>query len=160
MQPTASELREREAEKDELAEVPPETNLDLQDCSEEEWRKFREQEAAKLMAAAAETPSIPSSSVVVGGSTSTMLGRLDTVTTASAASTLKSGTLTLRTQRSAAQSDMDTQDLQKMFNFSKQDLSWKVPIIAFKDKILDIVGGENFSPQFLTSQFNLVYLSR
>ena len=52
------------------------------------------------------------------------------------------------------------QDLQKMFNFHKKDLSWKVPIIKFKDKILDIVGGENISPLLLTSQFNLVYLSR
>ena len=66
----------------------------------------------------------------------------------------------MRTQRSAAQSDMDTQDLQKMFNFHKQDLSWKVPIIKFKDKILDIVGGENISPPLLTSQFNLICLSR
>ena len=143
MQPTASELREREEGRDELADVPPDTNLDLQDCSEEEWRRFREEEAAKLMAAAAETPSIPSSSVVVGGSTSTMLGRLDTVTTASTACTLKSGTLT---QRSAVPSDRDTQDLQKMFDFHKQENSWKVPIIEFKDKILDIVGGEKIGP--------------
>ena len=146
LQPTASELREREEERDELADVPPETNQDLQDCSEEEWRKFMEEQAAKLMAAAAETPSIPSSSVVGGGSTSTMLGRLDTVTTASTASTLKSGTLTTRTQRSAVQSDRDTQDLQKMYNFHNQEFAWKVPIIEYKDKILDIVGGKKISP--------------
>ena len=146
MQPTASELREREEERDELADVPPDTNLDLQDCSEEDWRKFQEEQAAKLMAAAAETPSIPSSSVVGGGSTSTMLGRLDTVTTASTASTLKTGTLTLRTQRSAVQSDRDTQDLQKMYNFQQQDFAWKVPIIEYKDMILDIVGGEKICP--------------
>ena len=90
LQPTASELREREAEKDELAEVPPETNLDLQDCSEEEWNKFRDLQTLKLMeaedTAAESVPSVIGSSTVRG---------LDTVTTASMASTLKmGGTLT------------------------------------------------------------------
>ena len=68
---------------------------------------------------------------------------VDTVTTASAASTLKSGTQ--RSTTTTLQSERDHQDLQKMFNFHKHDQSWKVPIIEFKDKILDIVGGEKIS---------------
>ena len=123
--------------RDELADVPPDTNLDLQDCSEEEWNKYRDLQTARLMEAA-DTPaeSIPS---VVGSSS--LLG-LDTVTTASMASTLRTGG-TLTTQRTTSvQSEMDHQDLQKMFDFRKQEFSWKVPIIEFKDMILNMVGGE------------------
>ena len=90
MQPTASELRKMAEPVDELADVPPDTNLDLQDCSEEEWNKFRELQTLKLMeaedTAAESVPSVIGSSTVRG---------LDTVTTASMASTLKmGGTLT------------------------------------------------------------------
>ena len=126
--------------RDELAEEPPETNLELQDCSEEEWRLYREEQAARLMQAAAESQATPSSSVQGGVST---MQAVDTVTTASAASTLKSGTQ--RSTTTTLQSERDHQDLQKMFNFHKHDQSWKVPIIEFKDKILDIVGGEKIS---------------
>ena len=126
--------------RDELAEEPPETNLELQDCSEEEWRLYREEQAARLMQAAAESQATPSSSVQGGVST---MQAVDTVTTASMASTLKSGTQ--RSTTTTLQSERDHQDLQKMFNFHKHDQSWKVPIIEFKDKILDIVGGEKIS---------------
>ena len=126
--------------RDELAEEPPETNLELQDCSEEEWRLYREEQAARLMQAAAESQATPSSSVQGGVST---MQAVDTVTTASAASTLKSGTQ--RSTTTTLQTERDHQDLQKMFNFHKHDQSWKVPIIEFKDKILDIVGGEKIS---------------
>ena len=144
MQPTASELRHMNEPRDELAEVPPDTNLDLQDCSEEEWRRYREEQAARLMEAAAKIQSTPSSSVV-GGPISTMQA-LDSVTAASAVSTMKSGTLgTLRSQRSTIVPDRDLQDLQKMFDFHKQDQSWKVPIISYKDKILDMVGGKKIN---------------
>ena len=135
--------------REELDEEPPETNLELQDCSEEQWRLYREEQAARLMQAAAESQATPSSSVQGGVST---MQAVDTVTTASAASTLMSGTL--RTQRSTTttvQSERDHQDLQKMFNFHKHDQSWKVPIIEFKDRILDIVGGEKINLKTLTS---------
>ena len=131
--------------RDELAEEPPETNLELQDCSEEEWRLYREQQAARLMEAAAESQATPSSSVQGGVST---MQAVDTVTTASAASTLKSGTL--RSNTTTVQSERDHQDLQKMFDFQKHDQSWKVPIIEFKDRILDIVGGKKINLKTLT----------
>ena len=131
--------------RDELAEEPPETNLELQDCSEEEWRLYREEQAARLMQAAAESQATPSSSVQGGVST---MQAVDTVTTASAASTLKSGTQ--RSTTTTLQSERDHQDLQKMFNFHKHDQSWKVPIIEYKDKILDIVAGEKITPLTLT----------
>ena len=56
------------------------------------------------------------------------------------------------TLENAAPSYLPTYDLsnenpgEKMFNFHEQEASFKVPIIEYKDKILDIVGGENIGP--------------
>ena len=129
--------------RDEMAENPPETNLDLQDCSEEDWNKFRQDQNMRLMEAAeTRAESIPSSSVM--GSSSTMQC-LDTVTgTAVSLRTVTGTSGTLMSRRSTtAKSDWDHLDLQKLFNFHQPSPdAWKVPIIECKDKILDMVGGK------------------
>ena len=123
--------------KDELAEVPPETNLDLQDLGEEDWSKYREEQTARLMEAAAESRVF--SEV---GPASTIQG----VNTVTAASNIKTSTSTIKSSRTgrsnAVPFERDQQNLLEMFNFENQEPSWKVPIIEFKDKILDIVGGK------------------
>ena len=122
-----------------MAENPPETNLDLQDCSEEEWNKFREVQVMRLMEAAeTQSESIPASSVM--GSSSTMQG-VDTVT--GTAASLMTVSKTTGTQRSiSSKPNWDHQDLRQLFDFNRNDFAWKVPIIDYKDKILDMIGGE------------------
>ena len=140
VQPSASELRRREEEKDELSENPPDTNRDLQDCSEEDWRKFREEQTAKLMAAPAKARAISEveeAPTIQGVDTVTSA----TASTANTASTLKSGTL----RSTAVPYERDQQNLQEIYDFSNQELSWKIPIIEYKERILDIVGGEIYS---------------
>ena len=111
LQPGAQELRMRAEARDEMAENPPETNLDLQDCSEEDWNKFRQDQNMRLMEAAeTRAESIPSSSMM--GSSSTMQG-LDTVTgTAVSLRTVTGTSGTLMSRRSTtAKSDWDHLDL-------------------------------------------------
>ena len=142
LQPGAQELRRRAEARDELAENPPETNLDLQDCSEEEWKKFRDVQVMRLMEAAeTQSESIPASSVM--GRSSTMQG-VDTVTgTAASLMTVSNTTGTLMSQRSiSSKPNWDHQDLRQLFDFNQNDFAWKVPIIDYKDKILDMIGGE------------------
>ena len=64
-----------------------------------------------------------------------------TASTANTASTLKSGTL----RSTAVPYERDQQNLQEIYDFSNQELSWKIPIIEYKERILDIVGGEIYS---------------
>ena len=129
--------------RDEMAENPPETNLDLQDCSEDEWEKFRQEQERRLTEAAqTQAESVPASSVM--GSSSTMQG-LDSVTDAAVSLRTVTGTSgTLMSCRSTtAKADWDHQDLRQIFNFEQKNPDvWRVPIIDFKDKILDLVGGK------------------
>ena len=139
--------------KDELSEVPPETNLDLQDLGEEDWRKYREEQNARLMEVAAESRVV---SEVCPAST------IQGVNTRTTASTIKSSTIkSSRIGRSTAVPfERDQQNLMEMFNFQNNDPSWKVPIIEFKDKILDIVGGKISLPPCYLVLFVMLRLSR
>ena len=110
--------------RDEMAGHAPDTNTDLQDCTEEEWKRFREEQQVRLreMTAVSHYGSQCSSSVV--GSN---LEGMDSCTTA--------------TWRNKAESVL-SDDIWRQYSFDKQDEAWKVPIIDSKDNILDIIGGK------------------
>ena len=109
---------------DPMADLAPETNPDLQDCSEEDWARYRQEQVARLVEKSAES---------VGGSqvSSSVVGSnvegLESCTTA-----------TLKTK---AESIISDGDIWRQYSFDKQDEAWKVPIIDYKNKILECIGG-------------------
>ena len=111
--------------RDPMAELAPDTNPDLHDCSEEDWARYRLEQVARLKQRTVECiGGSQVSSSVVGSNVEGM----ESCTTA-----------TLRTKADSVISDVD---IWRQYSFDKQDQAWKVPIIDYKDKILECIGGE------------------
>ena len=106
-------------------EPPPETDQSLH-CSDAEWRNFIASEEDKLHRQAAES--------VHGASDRHTVVR-------SAMSGIEGLTMADTVTIPANDTRDDDQDLRQMYNFNNHRDGWKLPIIDIKEKILDLVGG-------------------
>eukprot|EP00092_Neocalanus_flemingeri_P009551 GFUD01010280.1.p1 GENE.GFUD01010280.1~~GFUD01010280.1.p1 ORF type:complete len:1519 (+),score=509.70 GFUD01010280.1:91-4647(+) len=106
-------------------EPPPETDPSLH-CSDADWRGFIANEEDKLCRQAAES---------VHGTSDRMTVVKSAMSGIEGDTMLDSVTIPANDMRD------DDQDLRKMFNFDNNRDGWKLPIIDIKEKIIDLVGG-------------------
>ena len=124
LQPGASELRRIQERKEQLQPgPPPDTNTDLQDCTEDQWKAYIKEQEAKLRQRA----SVPVYESQMASSV--FSSNMDGVE--SCARVTGAGSIVSR--RGAPRA---------MCQDFEMEYSWKVPIIEFKDQIEDIVKGE------------------